>query len=216
MNRASSCILMTGLLVFALGHRASAQNTAPADTQDISPPADALELKKLEPKFDPNPGDTTPEPKPSKPFSIKAGIEEKDLAIEWDNWHNKVADAVMARVFENFAEALNVPSGATTWYHCEVTSDRHIKSAKILKSSGNLWFDGMILKAVYKLDGNDALTFPKGSKRTEASTNVAIVKEHRKANYVIFGDTEFQEIEPGADLNSALPVPKSRKKSRDH
>lgn len=158
------------------------------------------ELVKQEPMLDSI--DYPPQPtisQPGRQVKLVGGIEEKQFAIEWDDWHNKVARAAMALVFNNAVEVFIIPNNATTWIHVEITSDRHIKKVEVLHSSGAILFDRLVREAALKLDGNSVLTFPATSKRTEVVTNFAITKEadrgNRDINRVEFGDVEYQEIE---------------------
>jgi len=182
--------------------RVSAQEAEPVDNEPQ--PAETLtgpkpDLIKQEPKLDLNPVITQPQPEsnpPGKHLSLFGGVVEKDLAIEWDNWHNKLVHAALPRVFNNFAEALNVPNGTTTWIHCEVTREKHIKSALVTKSSGLLWFDRMARDAVYRLEGNSVLTFPANSQRTDVATDFTVSKGGKHTGDLVFGDIEYTEGTP--------------------
>ncbi|GEM_PF-2957245 len=203
-----ACYLLMFALTAALGAaRAQAEQATGPGNQ---PPAAAAgstakpELTRLEPKLDLNPPGSRGQPEaktPDRPVRFVGGVVEKDLAIEWDDWHNKVAQAVLPHIFNSFAEALNVPAGTTTWLHFEITSDKHVRDVKVLKSSGMLWYDRLVRDAFYKLDGNDVLTFPADSKRTWVATNVAISKGGKHKSYIVFGDIEYQEVD-GNDGNA--------------
>jgi hypothetical protein len=163
------------------------------------------ELIKLEPKLDLDPVDQRQQSEsgpPGQSVTLFGGVVEKNLAIEWDKWHNRLVHAVPPRVFNNVIEALDVPTGATTGIHCEVTSDRHIKTVQVVKSSGNLWFDKLVRDAVYKLDGHYILTFPPNSKRTEVATNFSITKGGKDRGDLMLGDIEYAELTP--DQSAAL------------
>jgi hypothetical protein len=191
---------------------APVQQSTNSDGIGAMPEALTRQLIKLEPKLDLSPPPVqASQPSPQgKPTLLTVGIEEKNLAIEWDDWHNKVSNAVLPRIFSNPIESLNVPEGARTWVHFQVTNDRRITSVQVLKSSGNLQYDRLVRDAVYKLDGSYVLSFPAGSKRTDVDTNVAFRKGGGQKNYVVFGDVEYSEMDsqdaqqtPGAAGSSA-------------
>ena len=221
MIRRAGCLSVCSLVAILATSGALAQDVAAPAPPKQSGDAPKSGFIKLEPKLDLNPPREEPQAEPRKSrFSLSGGVQEKDLAIEWDNWHNKLVEAVLPRVFNNFAEALNIPAGATTWIHCEVTSDRHIKTALITKSSGILWYDRMVRDAVFKLDGNYVLTFPAQSKRTEVATNVAIVKGGKRKGFINFGDVEYADVAPGETVGAQdgqqADMDKRASKSRSH
>jgi hypothetical protein len=171
-------------------------------------------LIKQEAKLDPNPGTTEPAPEPRPPgkqLSLFGGVVEKDLAIEWDNWHSQLVHAALPFVSRNFGELLNVPNGAVTQLHCEVTRDRHIKTVLVSKSSGSLWFDRMARDAVYRLDGHYLLTFPAKSQRTEVATDFTISKGRKTGGKLEFDDVEYLESS-GDDAQSVDPTRQSSKR----
>lgn len=134
--------------------------------------------------------------RPVKRVLLKTGIYERDLTIAWDEWRNRIAQAMLSRMFTNFGEALNTPSGLTSWYHCEISSDRKIKLSEISKSSGDLWYDHIVLNGVRRLDGDSILAFPDGSQRTEVSIDLGVSLGEPKSNYLNFNDMEYKEVDP--------------------
>ncbi len=167
------------------------------------------ELKLLEPTFAVQDEPKIPLTETKAPASFQdrqvkllGGVEEQNLIIEWDDWHNRFAKAVAARMFNNYIDAINMPHLAATWYHCEVTSDKHVKNIRISKSSGNFWYDKAVIQAVMKLDGNDILAFPGNSQRNEISTDLGIVLGGEKKGYLKFGDLEFHQF---SKENPAVP-----------
>jgi hypothetical protein len=153
------------------------------------------------PRLDLSPGDIQPQIQPSRAYNLSGGVEEKNLAIEWDDWHNRLARAVTPHIFKSIAYSLNVPEGTSTLLHIEITSDMRIKAAQVIRSSGILEFDSMVRDAVYQLDGNNILAFPAGSKRTEVDTDVAFKKGGtNNANYIEFGDVEYREVDSGESM----------------
>ncbi len=131
---------------------------------------------------------------------LSGGIEEHNLAVEWNDWHNKFADAVRSRVFSSIFETINMKPGAVTWYRCEVSADKHIKNVRITRSSGDFWYDSAIVKAVYKLDGSPILAFPEKSRRSEIVTEIGIKLGGQDRGKLDFGDVEYREIEAGETL----------------
>ncbi|HEY9789338.1 MAG TPA: TonB C-terminal domain-containing protein [Candidatus Obscuribacterales bacterium] len=180
----------------------------PINVDDMTPMPEALrhQLIMQEPKLDLAPPVVAPPPTQGKPMKLTAGIEEKNLAIEWDDWHNKVANAVLPHIFGNVVDSINVAAGASTMVHFVVTNDRKITSVQVVKSSGNLQYDRAVRDAVYKIDGNYVLKFPAESKRTEVATNVAFSKGGGQKNYIIFGDVEYSEMD-GAGTPQAAASP---------
>lgn len=192
----------------SMGSRALAADE-PSGVAESAPVSPRSFLRMIEPKLDTSPGEDTYEPSQSR-FTIKGGIEEKNLAIEWDDWHNKVAEAIMGGVFENFIEAQLTPDGVSAAYRFETTVDRHIKNVEIVNSSGNQWFNHLIVRAINKLDGNWVLSFPAGSKRLEVVSGASVAKEPRKGTRAVFGDTEIREADPSDE--APAPTGKSSKK----
>ncbi|MBX9724617.1 MAG: hypothetical protein K2X81_24645 [Candidatus Obscuribacterales bacterium] len=186
----------------------AAPNAAPNSSPNAAP---SKELRKLEPslgEFDDS-ADENVKPiqfAPGKQVKLTGGVIEKNLIIEWDDWHNKFAQAVAAHMFHNFIEMINMPHGATTWYHCEITADKHVKVVRILKSSGNFWYDKAVIDGVNRLENNDVLTFPKNSQRTEISTDLGIVMGGEKKGYLRFGDNEYHQFTKDPPLAETAPV----------
>src|SRR4029453_9699612 len=201
MSKCARCLLVVVAVVLS-APTVLAEEVQPMD--DKSLPTQAAdgqkpELVKLEPKLDLDPVDKRQQSEsvpPGQQVTLFGGVVEKNLAIEWDKWHNRLVHAVPPRVFNNVVEALDVPAGATTGIRCEVTSDRHIKTVQVVKSSGHLWFDKLVRDAVYKLDGHYILTFPPNSKRTEVATNFSITKGGKERGDLVIGDVEYAELAP--------------------
>ena len=100
-------------------------------------------------------------------------------------------------MFSSYFDLIDLKQGLSTKYRCDVTSDKHIKSVSIVKSSGDFWFDSRVVKAVNSLDGNAILAFPVQSKRTEIITEVGIQLGGPRRQEVDFGDVEYRELDPG-------------------
>lgn len=137
-------------------------------------------------------------PKPlfdGKPTRLTAGVEDKELLIEWDDWRNQFANAVERNIFHSPVEALIVPMGVTAYVACTVTSDGHIKEARIIKSSGLIFYDSAVHKAIESLDGSKVPPFPAGSQRTEVTCKIGFTHVDKKTTrYVYFGDVEHQSM----------------------
>lgn len=215
--RRRSRICFIGLLSAIAG--ATAAQAQEAAVEDHAKPAAQVEgaskggYVRLEPKLDSgqsasgSAAERQPEPalpmKPSEPsrkIKLTGGVEEKNLAIEWDDWHNEFGQAVASGMYLNFGEALNMPEGLTTWYRCQITADRRVKHVEVTKSSGNLWYDRQVLDGVYKLDGNSILAFPPGSQRAELIAEFGIKAGNERTGYLRFGDVEYHEVSPSSTL----------------
>ena len=195
------CYLFLGVMTAVSSAADSwAQRSDSFDGKPLSPSVDSRfkpALLKMEPKFDSTQVSlqTTPS-RADKQVKLTVGVEEKNLLIEWDDWHNEVARAVASRMFTNLGEALNMPRGITTWYHFEATSDRHIKKVEITRSSGNIWYDRAVRDAVLRLEGQEILAFPARSARTEVAGDLGIRLGGAKTGYMRLGDVEYHEVTP--------------------
>jgi hypothetical protein len=144
---------------------------------------------------------------------LVGNVEEKNLAIEWNDWHNRFSRAVRKGAFASIYEMLNFRPGTITYYRCEVTADRHIKDVRIVRSSGNFWFDGAVVKAVRNLDGDDILAFPAGSRRSIISTEVGVQFGGGRKGDLNFGDVEYREATP-EELRKAAETEKQKNEAR--
>lgn len=195
------CFLFLVLFVCMYGTAAIAQfrvfvGDKPPEEGDQKP---KQELLKQEPKMDTyDPSSEFPAvKKPLKPGETLSGsIAEHELAIDWDGWRNKFAKTVKDRMFSNVYEALSVRNGAITWYHCEVTRDKQLKNVRIIRSSGDFWYDNAVIKAINKVDGDPILEFPKGSIRTEVSTDIGIQFGRGQRGDLRFNDVEYRALTP--------------------
>ncbi|MBX9696301.1 MAG: energy transducer TonB [Cyanobacteria bacterium] len=158
-------------------------------------------------------------PSDGKTIKLTGNAIESNLAIEWNSWHNRFARAVRKGLFQSEFEAVNTKSGTMTKYHCDVSSDRKINNLKIVRSSGDFWFDARVIKAVNKLDGTSILAFPEKSIRNEVSVDLAVRYGGRRRNgEIIFEDVdvEYRELTPeeAAQMNkgSAEDTPTKRMK----
>lgn len=105
---------------------------------------------------------------PSSKESVSTNTEvamETSSVIEWDKWHASFAQLARAPILKCVDESGN-PSGNNT-VEVTVWPNRHVE-VKLAKSS-NPSFDKAIMKAYQSLDGNPALAYPKGSRRSNVS-----------------------------------------------
>lgn len=208
------CVTLGALILAALAPDALAQEgesaAASAIVQNSNQPEHKSEAKPnnnrqlimQEPQFgafDERPQVPLPNPAQNggKAIRLIGNIEEKNLVVEWNDWHNKFARAVRQRMFKSYFETINMRQGITTWYRCDVSSDKHIQNLKIVKSSGDFWYDGAVVKAVNSLDGNEILSFPPQSKRSLITTEVGIELGGERRDVLDFGDVEYRELAPG-------------------
>ena len=184
---------------------------ADAASADAKPTRD---LQTQEPQLDTYEPATAPLRMPKGPngeaAALSGNVVERQLAIDWDTWRNTFRRAVNSGLFPNPFEAINTKRGTYTFYHCEVTADRHIKNLKILRSSGDFWFDNRVVKAVNNLDGSSILAFPSRSTRTEISADIGIVYGGRRAGGdLYFDDVEYRQLAPDEKLEES-PEDKAR------
>ncbi len=139
-------------------------------------------------------------------------MDDQELQVEWDKWRNKFLWAVQSGV----QEALNNPDdvdlrfdpargmvvvrfplGTVAWFHCKISADRHILSAKIKQSSGFPNFDKAVLNSIMALEGSTYLRFPKRSQRQFVTQTAGIkTSESQERQYFKFGDVEHYRV-PG-------------------
>ena len=194
-------ILFTAPAIMAQ-EQSGAENAAAArpkvdEIKETSRTDSAAGRQMLEPKYD------TFEQKAEKQLNeiqsvvkLVGNVEEKNLAIEWNDWHNRFSQAVRRRVFTSLFETINFRKGVITFYRCQVSSDRHIKDLSIVRSSGDFWYDSAVLKAVNKLDGDEILAFPAQSRRSAVVTEVGIQLGGPRLDNLNFGDVEYREALP--------------------
>lgn len=151
--------------------------------------------------------------KPGQSLKLHGTIEEANLTIEWDEWHNRFAKAVRSGMFKSMFETINMRPGSITWYHCDVDSERHLKNVSITRSSGDFWYDSAVINAVKKLDGNDVLKFPAGSKRMQVSTDIGIRLGGPRTGELNFGDVEYRPLAPGEQAPESHPPESQDKKA---
>ena len=156
-------------------------------------------------------------PSPGPSVKLIGNIEEKNLMIEWNEWHNRFSHAVRNHMFSSVFETINFPRGLLTAYSCDVSSEREIKNIKIAKSSGNFWFDSAVVKALRKLDGSELLAFPAGSKRSFVTTEVGVRFGTGRSGELEFHDVEYRDTStedheapsatPGNERGAPLTTP---------
>lgn len=115
--------------------------------------------------------------------SLSASAEDEELLIEWDRWRNRFMRAVWSKFNAKLVNGIFIPVGPTGFgfgpgrpngfkngtkatFQCEVTSDRRVRNARIVKSSGNREFDDMVLASILAQDGKRVCKFPADSRRT--------------------------------------------------
>ncbi len=139
-------------------------------------------------------------------------MDDQELQVEWDKWRNKFLWAVQSGV----QEALNNPDdvdlrydprrgmvvvrfplGTVAWFHCKISADRHIVSAKIKQTSGFPNFDQAVLHSIMALEGSSYLRFPKRSQRQFVTQTAGIkTSDSPERQYFKFGDVERYRV-PG-------------------
>lgn len=191
--------------------------TAPSSAAESAQPKSNLsgKLYKLEPIFDATKIEKEFVSTPEKEVTLVGGLKQQDKEIRWDSWYSKFGRAVIENIFTSWAEALICPPGLLTMFHAEVTADKHIKSVEITRSSGNLWFDGMVIKAIRRLDGDDVLGFPAGSMRAVVSADLGIESGKGSGGDLQMGDVEYSEVTDEPSKRESKETQKtSRQKSK--
>jgi len=139
-------------------------------------------------------------------------MDDQELQVEWDKWRNKFLWAVQSGV----QEALNNPDdvdlrfdprrgmvvvrfplGTVAWFHCKISADRHIVSAKIKQTSGFPNFDQAVINSIMALEGSSYLRFPRRSQRQFVTQTAGIkTSDSPERQYFKFGDVERYRV-PG-------------------
>lgn len=139
-------------------------------------------------------------------------MDDQELQVEWDKWRNKFLWAVQSGV----QEALNNPDdvdlrfdprrgmvvvrfplGTVAWFHCKISADRHIVSAKIKQTSGFPNFDQAVINSITALEGSSYLRFPRRSQRQFVTQTAGIkTSDSPEKQYFKFGDVEKYRV-PG-------------------
>jgi hypothetical protein len=139
--------------------------------------------------------------------------QDQELMVQWDKWRNRFLWAIQSSMqeFLNNPDDANLrwdperqvllakfPLGTVAWFSCHVTSDRHIESFKLLRSSGYPNYDKAVANAVRSLEGTSILKFPAKSRRPMV-TQIAGIKtsEQGERQYFKFGDTERYTVPGG-------------------
>ncbi len=107
-----------------------------------------------------------PAPKESTASTSTEVAMDNNSIIEWDKWHAAFA-ALARQPILRCVDEMGNPSGSNT-VEITVWPNRHIE-VNLPKSGTNKQFDKAILKAYQSLDGNAALAYPKGSRRSSVS-----------------------------------------------
>lgn len=140
-------------------------------------------------------------------------VEDRELMIEWDKWRNRFLRAVQHGMQYNLNNSMSeetlrwdpqrhvmmsgFPIGTEAWFYCQITSDRKIVRAKIVRSSGFKAYDRALLLALDNLQGSSILRYPKGSKRVVVEQAAGVVSAASSQDrYFHFGDVEHQRV-PG-------------------
>ncbi|MBX9719816.1 MAG: hypothetical protein K2X81_00335 [Candidatus Obscuribacterales bacterium] len=107
-------------------------------------------------------------PSPDMPTGLSAGkaLElDAKTAVEWDAWHAHFAELARDPILKAVNKAGNA-AGADT-VEITVRRDHHVTVR--LSQKANTAFDQAIVAAYQSLDGNPALEFPSGSRRSSVS-----------------------------------------------
>jgi hypothetical protein len=140
-------------------------------------------------------------------------MEDQDVMVEWDKWHNRVLNAIQQGLIEQMnATGDNVmfydprtgrmrskyPLGTMAMFSCQVTPDHHIVNLKIETPSGYPDYDRAVYQAVKVLEGSSILRYPKNSHR-KIVFEAAGIKTSMQAGPANFhwGDTEHYRTPGG-------------------
>jgi hypothetical protein len=136
--------------------------------------------------------------------------QDQELQVEWDRWRNRLLRAVLAGAMENLNNPqaadfrwdpirqrvmTQFPLGTIAWFACTVTSDRRIKTLRLMESSGYPNYDRAVLDAVRSLEGTSILKFPARSHRDHVSQTGGVkTSEQSQPQYFKFGDVEHVRV----------------------
>ncbi len=107
-------------------------------------------------------------PSPDMPSELSAGkaLElDAKTAVEWDAWHAHFAELARDPILKAVNKA-GSPAGSNT-VEITVRRDHHLTVS--LSQKANNAFDQAILQSYESLDGNQALEFPAGSRRSSVT-----------------------------------------------
>lgn len=140
-------------------------------------------------------------------------MDDRDVMVEWDKWHNRVLNAIQQGLIEQMnATGDNVmfydprtgrmrskyPLGTMAMFSCQVTPDHHIVNLKIEQPSGYPDYDRAVYQAVKVLEGSSILRYPRNSHR-KIVFEAAGIRTSMQAGPANFhwGDTEHYRAPGG-------------------
>jgi hypothetical protein len=107
-----------------------------------------------------------PEPGKSTEAAVKSVQADLSTTIQWDAWHARFAELARDPILKAVDKVGN-PAGANT-VEITVWSNHHL-AVRLSQPGTNKEFDLAILQAYQSLDGNAALVYPDGSRRSSIS-----------------------------------------------
>jgi len=102
---------------------------------------------------------------PTASTAKQAEDRDTESVIQWDAWHARFANLARQPILEEVSKA-GSPSGTST---VEITVWPNHHLAVHLTQKSNAAFDQAIVKAYQSLDGNPALEYPAGSRRSSVT-----------------------------------------------
>ena len=115
-------------------------------------------------------------------FAVQGGVQEAlnnpdDVDLRFDPSKGMVV--------------VRFPLGTVAWFHCKISADRHVMSAKIKQTSGFPNFDNAVISSIRNLEGSTVLRFPKRSQRQFVTQTAGIkTADSPERQYFKFGDVE--------------------------
>jgi hypothetical protein len=160
-------------------------------------------------QYQPNPLQGTAS---QNPMALNASNDpdagDQELMIDWDVWRNNLMQAIQSGTLAKINVQNDVhfvwdpgrqmmvtryPNGTSAWYTLAVLPDRRIINVRLTQTSRFPTYDQAVLQAINDLQGNNLLTYPRGSRRQIVSqeANVRTAGQSQSQNFQ-FGDVERQ------------------------
>lgn len=125
-----------------------------------SPPVD-------EPNLNYQTDSNTPGPENKDQISKNAKDPDasRQMKLQWEMWHRRVAEAISIRFNGVAQQAFSQSRPISCEAAYTVTRDRQIVNVRLLHKSNNIVFNSMLLMVLKSMNGNSVLEFPPESKR---------------------------------------------------
>jgi hypothetical protein len=99
---------------------------------------------------------------PANKFDLGADRGSRELVLAWERWHHQLSQ----QIYDRWSEVATVPCESTL--RITVTRNHHL-SIQVVRSSGIMAFDRVLMDTIRALDGNPGLSFPAKSERQQVT-----------------------------------------------